>query len=189
MYYHVSSFLEVNQIITRKTKNNIDFCSLASACDISTFDKFIILYEKLCFSEVHKKTGRTAEKWLCEYIFEKVRMQKFPNYPSRIWGLYLNTSVQEAKDFLIKYRDVNTAKIFELELSDEITVYCFNMDIFTEAHELLLYNTINESIYQRVNDLANEYWKSYNNYQGTKEFLIDNYTIKVGHQIGLEDVL
>lgn len=62
MYCHVSSYVQTGQTLTRATKNNYGYCHYVSTCDLSTYNKFLNIYHKLCLSNAERNSGRKAEK-------------------------------------------------------------------------------------------------------------------------------
>lgn len=190
-YYHVSSYLREGDYLTRKTKNNFDYCCYASICDVSTYEKFIECYQQLCLSNVQQNTGRTAAKWICEAVFEYVRKNEFSDKPSRIWGFYLSSTTAEARTFLQKERqpwidasgNLRTAHIFEINIPDTQKVHCFNMDFYTEADRKLHLDKLDRSTYNFILSKAREYWKGNEVECNHLEYLVDC-DIKVGKKIG-----
>lgn len=154
-YYHVSSFLKENQVLTHDTKNNYKFCELICLTDISSYDKYIELVKILEKSNVEEETGRDVFKWSCESIFEMVRSKHYNNMPSRVWGIYVSESPEDAYLFKKDYRN-SESKIFAIQPKSK--VYKFDMDIFTEADKLLR-NNQSVSNYKKSIKLAHEYWK------------------------------
>ena len=164
-------------------KVGYDYCCYAATCDLSTFEKYVECYNNLCLSKVYDTTKRTASKWICEYIFEKVRIHYHPKLPSRLWGLYLTSSFEDAKDFLYSQRNYLGSKIFEIIIPNENEVYCFDMNIFTKAHDNIEKDPLNPHFYDLAFELAKQYWESNNTYTGCKEFLIDNESLVIGRTL------
>ena len=160
MYYHVSSYIRPGQILTHATKNNYDYCCYVSTCEPSTYKEFLDIYQKLCLSNAERNSGRKADKWACEAIFDYVRRTEFPKMPSRIWGIYLTDSMEAAEEFLRTERDSQRAHIYEVQLPEKATVFSFDMDIFTKAHDNISENLGNESSYAFAIEQAREYWRS-----------------------------
>ena len=182
-YYHVSSKRYEGDKLLHTGKVGYDYCCYASSCDVSTFEKYVDCYRNLCLSNVYAKTQRTASKWICEYIFENVRKNKYSHLPSRLWGLYLTSSFQEAKEFLYAERNYANSTIFEIKVPNESEVHCFDMNIFTNAHINIEKEPLNPNFYNRAFELANEYWESDNKYTGTKEYIVDDESLVIGKEL------
>lgn len=182
-YYHVSSQRCEGDRLLHTGKIGYDYCCYATSCDLSTFEKYVECYNNLCLSNVYAHTKRTASKWICEYIFEKVRRYHYPEFPSRLWGIYLTSSFEEAKAFLYAERAYSGSKIFEIIVSDENKVHCFDMKIFTKAHTNIESDSINPRCYDEAFNLAKQYWESNNTYTGNKEYLIDDESLMIGKEL------
>ena len=180
-YYHVSSLVKTGDNLVHETKNNIGYCDLASKQDVSTYEKFENYYKYLCGINILKETGRTAAKWGCETIFEYVRKTYFQHLPSRIWGIYLNVSKEQARQFLNNERktsidqqgNIRKAYIFKVHVPEGSKVCSFNMDIYTEADRMLAQNELSEGIYIYLIKKAKEYWGKEGTAEGTVEYLVD----------------
>ena len=183
MYYHVSSKRKEGDKLLRITKFGYDYCCYASSCDLSTFEKYVECYNKLLLSNVFTFTERTASKWICEYIFEKVRNYHYSYLPSRLWGIFLTNSLEAAKEFLYERRNYPGSRIFEIVIKDEESVHCFDMDIFTKAHTNLENDPLNPSFYNEAFELAKQYWETNNTYTGTKEYLVENESLIIGKEL------
>lgn len=170
-YYHVSSFLKENQVLTHDTKNNYEFCKLICRTDISSsYNKYIELLRTLEEKNVEKETGRDVFKWSCESIFEMIRFKHYNSNPSRVWGIFVSESLEDAHLFNKNYRN-GESKIFEIQ--PKSIVYKFDMDIFTEADKLLRENS-SVSNYEKSIKLAHEYWKGILKKEQTNiEYLFD----------------
>ena len=168
-YYHVSSYLQPGDRLTKNTKNNYDYCCYVSVCDVSTFEKYLECYKSLCLSGVHQKTGRTAAKWACEAIFEHIRKSEYPNKPSRIWGVYLCDKLDDARGFLNSYRKPRKqndgtfvyAHIFEIEL-EASQVQAFDMEKYSMADNKLQNTPDNIEAFDYAVCMAREYWSGMN---------------------------
>ena len=114
-YYHVSSRLKEGNQLLRTGKVGYDFCVYGTVCDLSTYEEYIECYRKLCLEQIYSKTKRTAGKWITEYLFEKVRREKYSFLPSRLWSIFLSDSFEESKNFLETERAYEGSKIFEIE--------------------------------------------------------------------------
>ena len=183
MYYHVSSLRKEGDKLLRTDKIGYDYCCYASSCDLSTFEKYIECYNNLLLSNVYAMTHRTAQKWICEYIFEKVRKYHYPDLPSRLWGIFLTNSLEAAKEFLYEKRNYPVYMIFEIVIKDEESVHCFDMDIFTKAHTNLETDPLNPSFYNEAFELAKQYWETNNTYTGTKEYLVEDESLIIGKEL------
>lgn len=188
-YYHVSSLIKEGQILKRNTKNNFDYCCYVSSCDVTSYEEFIECYNNLCLSRVYEYSGRTAAKWMCEAIFEHVRQKEFPDKPSRIWGIYLSDSYEEAKKFLDEerkpwvdeYGNTRISYIYQVDILDGQKVHCFDMDLYTKADNKLQADPQNESAYHDAFVIAREYWNGSNNV-GQREYIVDD-VITVGKKV------
>ena len=182
-YYHVSSLRNKGDKLLRTGKIGYDYCCYANTCDLSTFEKYIECYNNLCLSNVFQKTKRTPAKWLCEYVFEKTRKQYFSMLPSRLWGVYLVDSFEEAKNFLFSERNYPGSKIFEIVVVNDSSVHCFDMSLFTKAQTLIEKDVINSNVYIQAFEFAKSYWESNNSYVGKKEFLIEDDSLEIGKEV------
>lgn len=179
-YYHVSSYIYENQCLTQKTKNCRCFCEYISNCYARNYNEYKAYFDELKCYRLDEITGRDVSKWICEAIFDEVRKTMFLNYPSRIWGVYLIDSLEKACEFRKKYRDVNSAKIFEINVPEE-DVFCFDMSIFTLANEEIRKTGFSFDSYNRARKLAELYWSG-KVIDGDKELLIDRPVI-VGRRV------
>ena len=183
IYYHVSSLRNTGDQLLHNTKIGYDYCCYATSCDLSTFEKYVECYNSLCLSRVYETTHRTASKWICEFIFEKVRRYYYSNLPSRLWGLYLTSSFDDAKEFLYSERNYWGSKIFEIVIPNENDVHCFDMNVFTKAHTNIENDPLNPQFYNGAFELAKQYWEGNNTYIGRKEFLIDDESLVIGKEL------
>ena len=194
VYYHVSRLLNEGQILTHKTKNNYQYCRYIEECDVSSCENLLKCCMHLRDRNVFNITGRRAEKWCCEALFEYIRKTKYPNMPSRIWGIFLSKEYGDACVFLNNYRKPTTDKngnqlighIYEIDVPENKTVFVFDMSLYTEIDEFLQSclknNTMNENLYDCVCDKICEYWESHLSINYTKEYLIDC-DLVVGRQV------
>lgn len=177
MYYHVSSLVSEGNVLTHETKNNREICEEISQTNISNYEDYLSLLVSLEDRNICEKTGRDSFKWACETIFESIRIEFYPDQPSRIWGIYLLDSFANAKLFLKNIRK-GKGNIFKIDVSEK--VYRFNMDMFTEADVLLRNDTSLEN-YRKAIELAHKYWQGI--IEGHNiEYLIDA-EITVGKKI------
>jgi len=187
-YYHVSSYVKEGDVLTRNTKNNREWCCFASSCDLSTFEKFLECYNYLSSRNVSNLTGRTVAKWACEALFDYIRRTEFVEKPSRIWGIYLSATLEDAKKFLVADRkpwvDKNGIRheshIFSITLKSTDKVYTFDMDLYTQADKLLQNNQPCKEIYDYIIDKARLYWQSTSG--SFTEHIVDS-DVLVGKQI------
>lgn len=187
-YYHVSSYVKEGDILTRHTKNNREWCCFASSCDLSTYEKFLECYNYLYSRNVLNSTGRNAAKWACEALFDYIRRTEFGEKPSRIWGIYLSASLEDAKTFLAAERKPwvdsegmhHEAHIYTIVLQTNDQVHTFDMNLYTQADELLQHNSPSKKIYEFIIDKARLYWKS--TCGSFTEYIVDS-DILVGKQV------
>ena len=85
MYYHVSSYIHENQILTQKSKNNRCFCEYISNCYAENYEEYKIYFDELNRYRLQDITGRDVYKWICEAVFEGVRKRNFYYKPSRVF--------------------------------------------------------------------------------------------------------
>lgn len=132
---------------------------------------------------MNRITGRDESKWLCETIFESVRKEKYCNMPSRIWGIYLSSTLEEARKFRHDYRrDPQTnPHIYEIKIPETIKVCSFDMNKFTLADETIRENKFDIESYKNAIDLANQYWSG-SSTGIQNEYLVDC-TVIVGKMI------
>ena len=178
MYFHVSSYVHEGDILTHQTKYNPDTCERISKAHISNYKDYLSLLNSLEEEKICDKTGRDHYKWSCEAIFESVRVEYYPDRPSRIWGIYLVDSFQKAQEFCKNFRQ-GTAGIFEIDVSEK-DVYRFDMDMFTNVDEAL---RADHSLgnYIKAVEIAHKYWNGIIE-SNTIECLIDT-DITVGRKI------
>lgn len=181
IFYHVSSLIQEGMELSRYSKNNRCFCEYASNCYATCYSEFLKYYNEYKAYDINRITGRDESKWICETIFESVRKEKYCNMPSRIWGIYLSSTLDEAKEFRDKYRDPSKAHIYEIEIPDSIKVCSFDMDKFTLADEIIRKNGFDIESYKNAIEHANEYW-SRGSIGVQNEYLVDC-TVVVGELI------
>ena len=187
-YYHVSSYIKEGDVLTRHTKNNHEWCCFASSRDLSTYENFLECYNFLSSQNVQNSTGRSAAKWTCEALFDYIRRTEFSEKPSRIWGIYLSATLEDAKEFLATDRnpwvDINGIRheshIFSIMLKTTDNVHTFDMDLYTQADKLLQSNQPCKEIYDSIIDKARLYWKSTSG--SFTEHIVDS-DVLVGKQI------
>ena len=61
-YYHVSGLLNNNDVLTKKSKNNLSFCEFISECDVSTFEAYIQTYNDIRHMRVFNRIRYTCYK-------------------------------------------------------------------------------------------------------------------------------
>lgn len=168
IYYHVSSCGYEGKVLRIGNKPLQKYIDYILQQNVDSFECALDTYNQLCANSINKITGRRAEKWLCERIFESIRIKQFPSLPSRLQSVYLCESYEEATLFNKKMRN-GTAKIYKVEIASAAT--SFDMDLFTEAEEML-YQKLDTFTYNKAKELATEYWRR-NTIQFTKkvEFL------------------
>ena len=187
-YYHVSSYVKEGDVLTRHTKNNHEWCCFASSCDLSTYEKFLECYNYLFSRNVQNSTGRSAAKWACEALFDYIRRTEFLEKPSRVWGIYLSASLEDAKTFLAAKRKPwvdskgmrHEAHIYAIILQTNDQVHTFDMNLYTQADELLQRNLPSKEIYEFIIDKARLYWKS--TCGSFTEYIVDG-DVLVGKQV------
>lgn len=156
IFYHVSSYVNKGDHLTRESKKKYETCILISQIQINDHDDYIKLLTKMENDGIKEKTGRTHYKWSCEAIFETVRATLDKNLPSRIWGIFVTKSIDEA----IKFRNNHRAKeshIFQVDIPED-SVYEFDMNLFTAAEKKLSVDPSEEN-YKKAVELAHRYWK------------------------------
>ena len=178
-FYHVSSLIEEGMELSRYSKNNRCFCEYASNCYATCYSEFLRYYNEFKSYGIEQLTGRDESKWICETIFEFVRKEKYCNMPSRIWGIYLSMTLEEARKFRHDYRKQSkNPHIYEIEISDSIKVCSFDMDRFTLADEKIRKNRFNVESYENAIELAIQYWSGCSTGE-QNEYLVDC-TVVVG---------
>ena len=180
MYYHVSSYLNEGEVKTKITKNNYEYCDFISKIDILEYDKFFEFYTSPKMINIHSYTGRDRAKWASEAIFENIRKGFFPLKPSRIWSFFVVQSLDKARLFNKNERK-NKAHIFEIEIVNYANIEHFNMDIYTEADQLLRSGYTREN-FDKCIQLAKLYWNQEQLNDDNEEILIDG-VVKVCRKI------
>lgn len=156
IYYHVSSCVSEKQLLTRETKKHRCYCEYICSCDSVDYEKYKNDYNEFLKNKIDQNTGRDAAKWICEAVFEGVRKKCFPEKPSRVWGIYLSNSYENAIKFLNNYRDPETAHIYEVNI--KFKILGFDMSFFTKADERIRKESFSFASYQHAIDLAKDYW-------------------------------
>ena len=180
MYYHVSSYLNEGDEKTKTTKNNYEYCDLVSKIDVLEYDKFCKFYFSPEMENAYSNTRRDKAKWACEAIFENIRKRFFPSKPSRIWSFFVVQSLDKARLFNKNERK-NKAHIFEIQIVNCANIEHFNMDIYTEADQLLRSGYTHEN-FDKCIQLAKLYWNQEQLNDDNEEILIDG-DVKVCRKI------
>ena len=186
-YYHVSSLVHSGQTLRKDTKQNYSYCEFISNCDVSSYENFLKVRQQLLNLDVFEKTGRTANKWTCEALFEYIRSNYYSNKPSRVWSVYLSRTFDEAFSFYtVERKPYDTTErishIFEIEVPNNEEVSIFDMTLFEEAEKSLYVDNIAESIYLEACKKAHNYWANVFTVEKKLEYLVD-YEITIGKQI------
>ena len=158
IFYHVSSLVQEGMELSRYSKNNRCFCEYASNCYATCYSEFLKYYNEFKAYDIYRITKRDEAKWICETVFESVRKEKYCDMPSRIWGIYLSSTLVEAKEFRNNYRYISKAHIYKIEIPETIKVCSFDMNKFTLADEMIRKNEFDVESYKNAIDLANQYW-------------------------------
>ncbi len=186
-YYHVSSLVQSGQILRKNTKQNYCYCEFISNCDVSSYEKFLIIRQQLSSLNIFNITGRTANKWSCEAVFENIRSNCYPNKPSRVWSVYLSKTFEEALKFYTHERrshdtQERVSHIFEVDISDNEKVSVFDMTLFEEAEQSLYVEEIAPSTYDQICEKAHMYWNNIKTPKNKLEYLVDC-EITIGKQL------
>ena len=186
-YYHVSSLVQSGQILRKDTKRNYSCCEFISNCDVSSYEKFLNILQQLSSSNIFNITGRSANKWTCEAVFENIRSNCYPNKPSRVWSVYLSKTFEEALKFYTHERKPHDTQervshIFEIDLPDIENVSVFDMTLFEEAEQSLYVEDITPSIYAQICQKAHMYWNNTKTPKNKLEYLVDC-EITIGKQL------
>lgn len=148
-YYHVSSLVQSGQTLRKDSKQNYSYCEFVSNCDVSSYKKFLNIHQLLSSSNIFNITGRTANKWVCEALFEYIRLNYYLNKPSRIWSVYLSRTYNEAlKFYKVERQPYDTPErvshIFEIEVNENAIVSIFDTALFEEAEKSFYVDEITE---------------------------------------------
>ena len=186
-YYHVSSLVQSGQTLRKDTKQNYSYCEFVSNCDVSSYENFLKVWQQLLNLDVFEKTGRTANKWTCEALFEYIRSNYYSNKPSRVWSVYLSRTFDEAFSFYTAERKPHdtferVSHIFEIEISDNEEVSIFDMVLFEDAEKSFYVDEITEKIYTQACEKAHLYWTNVLTSKNKLEYLVDC-EITIGKQI------
>ena len=157
IFYHVSSYVSEYQKLTRKSKNNRCICEYISNCSNESYQNYQYYYNELKGYHIKDISGRDAEKWISEAIFDGVRKKYYINKPSRIWGIFLSDSFTNAKEFLLEHRDPQTSHIYEVDIP--YNVCGFDMSFFSKADEKIRDENFSVDSYHYAVRLAKDYWK------------------------------
>lgn len=155
-FFHVSSYAKEGQVFTKQSKMNFDFCEYICINDFSIYENALSNYKEMIKIGFASKTGRISSKWLCEAIFESVRKQYYSTMPSRVWGIYLCKTKNEATIFNQNFRG-SKGRVFEVNVSNVVR---FNMNLFTEAHELIVDSDFSVQSYEKALLYAHAYWQN-----------------------------
>lgn len=182
-FYHVSSFIHENLILTKEGKPHQEMCNLICGFDISTLSKCEVLFNIINKLNINTDTGRQNDKWLCEAIFEYIRKIEYPNNPSRMWGLFVVSTYEEAKKFNLNYRNGN-AKIFEIKQPIE-NAFKYDMYFFDLAHQLIKNSGLNYLTFGNACENARYYWQHKQCIENSfPEYIIDGIQdIYVGEEV------
>lgn len=184
-YYHVSRYVKEGLVLKRETKNNYCYCEYIDNCDVSTSEKLLECYKYLCKIQAFKVTDRKESKWCCEALFEYIRKIEFLDKPSRIWGVYLSATLDDAYSFLSKHRkpiigengEQLIGHIYRIYIPEYVKVSEFDMAIYTEADEYLQKSleadSFNKATYEFVCNKAREYWSGVMSNSPQEEYLVD----------------
>jgi len=167
VYFHVSRQLNIGDVVYPHKKSFSGWSEFAYNANIQNYTDFMKYYDYLKNSEVFQDTERTFAKWLCETLFESIRQQRYPDYPTRIYGTFLCKELNESRMFNRKERE-GEGTIFVVDTKE--TVDFFDMQLFTDA-ESSLYdeNGVSEEQYKYCVEMAVKYWESKNNESVTKK--------------------
>ncbi len=182
IYYHVSSSIKENQVLKMKTKRLAYFCDIVWAFDTSSLYNCETLLNILNNLNAEEQTHRHNSKWLCEAIFEYIRKTEFPNDPSRVWGVFVVPTYEEAVEFKSKYR-AEKANIFEIIQSPE-NVFRYDMGFFDIAHKPIE-EGLNIDTFINACEAARRYWKhEISSENPFFEYIIDGtHDIQVGKKV------
>ena len=158
IYYHVSIQRNIGDVICPQQKSFSGWSEFVYNTSIRSYSDFAKIHDYLKASDVFRVTERTFAKWLCETLFESIRKQRYPNYPTRIYGTFLCKELSESRMFNKTEREGN-GTIFLVHTKEPVDY--FDMQLFTDA-ECSLYNGISEDIYNYCFEKAVKYWESKN---------------------------
>lgn len=192
-FYHVSSYIHTNEILKKGTKPNGEFCNLICTSNISTLPEIEVLLKKLNSMKVLEKTGRPSGKWLCEAIFEHVRKTEFPNNPSRVWGIFVTRTYNDAERFKLNCR-TEKANIFEI-MQPLKNAFKYDMYFWDQAYipieKCIKLNGLNEEIINNALEFARKYW-SQETSDGNPlyEYIIDGTNdLQIGRQVNQSTII
>lgn len=158
VYYHVSRRIQEEKLLNKSTKKDKEYCQNISNCTAKNYKEFYILFQEM-YKNPHliMRTKTLPSKWICEAIFEFVRKQSYPNMPSRVWGVFLCKTYEEAKIFNKNERE-NNGHIYAIHLSENAKIYEFNMIWYSLANELIEEQKFSIDSYNIAIKYAKQYW-------------------------------
>ncbi len=188
-FYHVSSHICENYILKKENKPYPDLCNLICESDVSTISKCKDLLKKIKQLNPDEEINRPNGKWLCEAIFEYVRKTEYPQYPSRVWGVFVTRTYKDAEEFNFEARK-GRANIFEIVQPIE-NVFEFDMQLFSLACDPMVKPGLNDITINDAFNYAKLYWSREKGKEKPQlEYIIDGaHDIQVGRQINWQATL
>ncbi len=158
MMYHLSSFLQGEQIVHPETKHNLAYKKSWVDLLYNNQIQFFRLYaDDKVRQEIERETGWQKSKLFCECIFELCRknIDEKQLYP-RLESLYLSESIEAIEDF--KLHSNRKGTIFEVNVDIE-QCQKYDLILFSIA-ENYLHNqpVLTEDVFVCCYQIAYAYW-------------------------------